>query len=157
MSGVVDSLWLAAAAGAPMRRLDEVQVEAGAGLAGDRYALRAGTWSRWPGDGRHVTLIAAEAIAAVEAELGVALPPGATRRNLVTRGADLDALVGRGLAIGPVRLRATRRCEPCDHLARLAGEPRLLRALVGRGGLRCDVLRGGTLRVGDPLEVEMDA
>jgi MOSC domain-containing protein YiiM len=44
----------------------------------------------------------------------------------------------------------TRLCEPCQYLADLTGKP-LLRALVHRGGLRADILRGGVIRRGDTV------
>ena len=149
--GRVESLWVASAAGAPPTRVVSVHVEPGRGLDGDRYAGKRGTYSTWPGAGREVTLIAAEAIEAVEAELGARIDPGSLRRNVVVRGVDLDASIGRELAIGEVRLRAVRPCEPCTYLAKLLGEPRLLKALVRRGGLRCDVVVAGTITAGDAV------
>lgn len=153
MSGVVERIFVASDATAPVRAVDAARAVPGRGLEGDRYFDRRGTFSTWPGTGRDVTLVAAEAIEAVEAQLGLALPAGATRRNVVTRGVDLDALVGHELSIGEVRLRGMRPCEPCDHLARLLGDERLLRAFAHRGGLRCDVLVGGVLRAGDEVHV----
>jgi MOSC domain-containing protein YiiM len=149
VAGRVESIWVASTAGAAPVRVESVRVEPGRGLEGDRYAEKRGTYSTWPGAGREVTLIAAEAIEAVEAELGVRLDPGSLRRNVVVRSVDLDALIGHELAIGEVRLRGVRPCEPCAYLAKLLGEPRLLKALVGRGGLRCDVVLAGTIRAGD--------
>lgn len=72
------------------------------------------------------------------------------RRNLVTRGIDLDALVGRRFAIGEIECRGARLCEPCVTLDRYAQRP-LLRPLVHRGGLRADILSEGTIAVGDAL------
>lgn len=150
MSGV-EQIFLASEATGPVRAVDVARAEPGRGLEGDRYFDRRGTFSTWPGTGRDVTLVAAEAIEAVEAHLGLRLSPGATRRNVVTRGVDLDALVGHDFSIGEVRLRGMRPCEPCDHLTNLLGDERLLRAFAHRGGLRCDVLVGGALRVGDEV------
>lgn len=153
MSGVVEQIFLASEATGPVRAVESVRAEPGRGLEGDRYFDKRGTFSTWPGTGRDVTLVAAEAIEAVEAQLDLRLAPGATRRNVVTRGVDLDALVGHELSIGDVRLRGMRPCEPCDHLTKLLGDERLLRAFAHCGGLRCDVLVGGTLRVGDDVRV----
>lgn len=72
------------------------------------------------------------------------------RRNVVVRGTDLNALVGRGFTLGPVRCRGRRLCEPCAHLDRLH-RGGVLRPLVHRGGLRADILATGTVRVGDAL------
>ena len=69
------------------------------------------------------------------------------RRNLVTRGIDLEALIGRSFRVGDVECVGQRRCEPCAHLERLTA-PGTLRELVHRGGLRADVVTGGTIAVG---------
>ena len=70
------------------------------------------------------------------------------RRNVVTRGIDLNALVGERFTIGEVDCVGRRLCEPCAHLERLRGAG-ILRSLVHRGGLRADVVGAGTVRVGD--------
>ena len=52
-----------------------------------------------------------------------------------------------------MRLRGTRLCEPCDHLEAVTGISGLRRAFAHRGGLRCDVVRGGVIRQGDAVVV----
>jgi MOSC domain-containing protein YiiM len=44
-----------------------------------------------------------------------------------------------------------RLCEPCDYLEGLVGQKGTLKALVHRGGLRCDILSPGTIHVGDEI------
>ena len=78
------------------------------------------------------------------------LAPADARRNVITRGIDLDALVGRRFTIGAVECIGRRLCEPCAHLERLTA-PGVLRALVHQGGLRADILRGGTVAAGMPI------
>ena len=148
--GAVASIHLAAEAEAPTESVTEVNAVRGRGLEGDRYFMRAGTFSDRPGDGREVTLIESEVLAALRREAGIDLPPGACRRNVVTCGVPLNHLVGREFRIGGVVLRGARLCEPCSHLARLT-EPGVLPALVHRGGLRADIVRGGAIRVGDTV------
>ena len=75
--------------------------------------------------------------------------PEDARRNVVTRGIDLNALVGRRFRVGDVECVGRRLCEPCAHLQRLS--PGTLRPLVHRGGLRADLLGDGVIRVGDPV------
>ena len=67
---------------------------------------------------------------------------------MVTQGIDLNALVGHEFTIGVVRCRGMRLCEPCTVVDGYGTRP-LLRALVHRGGLRADILDGGTIRVGE--------
>ena len=72
------------------------------------------------------------------------------RRNIVTTGISLNALVGKTFRVGPVECVGRRLAEPCAHLERLA-RPGLLRPLVHRGGLRADILSGGTVSIGDEI------
>jgi MOSC domain-containing protein YiiM len=147
------SIFLAPAPAAPMREVPEAEAEVGLGLRGDRYAAGAGTFSRTVGSGRHVTLIEIEALDAARRDYDVALAPALTRRNLVVAGVALNHLIGRELTIGEVRLVGKRLCEPCDHLEALAGVAGARKALIHRGGLRCEIVRGGTLRPGDAIVV----
>lgn len=125
--------------------VERAQAIAGRGLQGDRYADGAGTFSPGGGRGHDLTLVAAEVLE------DAGLEPAEARRNLIVRGVDLDALRGRRFRVGTVECLGQRRCEPCAHLERLT-RPGVLRALAHRGGLRADILRGGELRVGDPVE-----
>jgi len=149
--GRVESIHIAPQAEAPMLGLQQVRAIAGLGLEGDRYAELTGSYSAKPKPGRQITLIEAEAIEALERELGLVLLPGETRRNLLTRGVALNHLVGREFRVGEVRLRGFELCEPCGSLARMTGKPQIQPGLVHRGGLRAEILEGGLLRVGDGI------
>jgi hypothetical protein len=151
--GTVEGLAVAPAAEAPMRLLEAAQARAGRGLDGDRYAAGAGTFSSRAGrrPGYDLTLIAAEVLDELAAA-GQPLDFAGTRRNVLTRGIDVNALVGRRFRIGDVECEGLRLCEPCVHLDRLSG-PGLLRPLIHRGGLRADVLTDGEIRPGAPVRV----
>lgn len=153
--GIVQSLHTTAQAGAPMRTHETVEATAGAGLADDRYLHRRGTYSKTHGPDREITLIEAEALDHLAREHGIELAPEETRRNVVTRGVGLNALVGRRFRVGEVVLEGIRLCEPCGYLARLTGKP-VFEPLTERGGLRARIVTGGTLRVGDALVVEAE-
>jgi hypothetical protein len=130
--GRLVAIYVAPRAGAPMTACVSVEARPGTGLAGDRYALGTGTYS-------------------VRAD-GVALTEADTRRNLVTEGVPLAHLVGRTFRVGDVRLRGLRLAEPCAYLEQLTGLAGVRAALVHRGGLRAEVLDGGSVRVGDAIE-----
>lgn len=151
MSARLVALYLAPAAGAPVVRVPEAAALAGRGLEGDRYAAGEGSFSRWPGKGRSVTLISSEAIGEAEAAFGVSLSEGEHRRNLVVEGVPLAELRGVRFRIGEVQLEGVRICAPCKYLVRVTRQPEAFDALVGRGGLRAEVVAGGTLREGDPV------
>jgi MOSC domain-containing protein YiiM len=136
-----------------MQLLDIAKTFAGRGLDGDRYAAGAGTFSPRAGrrPGYDLTLIAAEVLDELAAA-GHALDFAGARRNVLTRGVDVNALVGRTFRIGEVVCQGSRLCEPCVHLDRLSG-PGLLRPLIHRGGLRADILTDGEIRLGAPIRL----
>jgi MOSC domain-containing protein YiiM len=142
-TGSVVGLLVAPEAEAPLVAVESVAALAGRGLEGDRYAAGRGTFSG-PGRGYQLTLVEAETLD----ELGISWERA--RRNIVTRGVGLNALVGRRFRIGEAECVGRRLCEPCAHLERVSG-PGLLRPLVHRGGLRADILTGGAIEVGDEL------
>ena len=98
--------------------------------------------------------------ALIEAEVCQSFAPplaaGEHRRNVVTRGIDLNALVGHEFAIGELRCRGMRLCEPCTVVDGYASRP-VLRQLVQRGGLRADILEDGVIRVGDRVHARWAA
>ena len=141
--GSVAAILIAPDAESPLARVEEVDAIAGRGLAGDRYCDGRGTFSG-PGRGYELTLVESEVLDSVD------LPWEQARRNVVTRGIALNALVGQRFTLGEVTCVGRRLAEPCAHLEKLA-RPGLLRPLVHRGGLRADILGGGTIRAGDPI------
>jgi MOSC domain-containing protein YiiM len=150
--GILVAIYIAPDRRLPMQAVSEAKVVSGRGLEGDRYFLQRGSFSNHPGTGREVTLIEMEAIEALHAR-GIRLEPGEARRNLVTREVPLNHLVGRSFRVGEVHLRGIRLCEPCTHLEELTCVG-VLRELIHRGGLRADIVRGGTVRAGDAITSE---
>jgi MOSC domain-containing protein YiiM len=150
--GRLVGIYTAPDAAMPMRSHDQLLAVERVGLDGDRYAKRTGTYSPRGGPGREITLIEREAIAALNQDPGVELAERETRRNLVTDGVSLTLLVGRTFCVGDVVLRGVRTCPPCTHLESLTRSG-VRQALADRGGLRADIVRGGTLRIGDEIVV----
>jgi MOSC domain-containing protein YiiM len=146
-NGRVDSIHIAPTAKAPTMAIEQVEAIPSAGLVGDRYFLKQGTFFK-PEPEHELTLIEAEAIEAALREYKVSLAPGEARRNVVTRDVPLNHLVGRDFLIGEVRVHGIRLCEPCSHLEALTGQP-VIRALRHRCGLRAQILTQGVIRVGD--------
>jgi hypothetical protein len=148
-AGTVVALLTAARAEDAVEAHDSVELHAGRGIAGDRYFDGTGTFSAPEKHGQQLTLIESEVLDALH-DQGLSLAAADARRNIVTRGVDLNALVGQEFQIGTARCVGRRLCEPCSHLQRLTGTA-LLRPLVHRGGLRADILTSGVVRVGDPI------
>ena len=148
-SGKVESIHIAPTAKAPTHTIPEAEAIPGAGLTGDRYFLKQGTFFK-PEPDHELTLIEAEAIEAAGRDYKMKMSAGEARRNIVTRGVALNHLVGREFQIGSVRIRGLRLCEPCGHLESLTGLP-VIKSLRHRGGLRAQILTQGIIRVGDPI------
>lgn len=150
MSGVLESIYIAPEAGAPVRAIETATLRQGAGIDGDRYGLGAGTFSDAPRD-HELTLVEAEVLEQVATANGLNLAPGESRRNLHTRGIELNPLVGKRFRVGGVLCEGTRLCEPCAYLESLLERPGLVKILAGRGGLRALVLEDGEIHVGDTI------
>jgi hypothetical protein len=138
---------------------DQIEVRAGLGLVGDRYF----------GHAAHrraaVTVLDADALDAVAGEIGTEIDVLRTRRNIVLRGFPVDELATHrgpdGTTVdgavfsldsgaGPVRFRAHRPASPCRWMDTELGAG-AWRAMRGRGGVRCEPLDDGTLRLGPAL------
>lgn len=151
--GEVIGIYLTETRMAPMRSVPVATAISGRGLEGDRYAAGAGTFT--PGSdllrGYDITLIESEVLERLTLADGTRLVPEDSRRNIVSRGIDLNALVGREFRIGSVHAFGQRLCEPCVHLQRLT-RPGVVKGLVHKGGLRADVVSGGEIRIGDRID-----
>ncbi|QPV64288.1 MOSC domain-containing protein [Halosimplex litoreum] len=147
MNGTVERIHVVPASGADPEPVERVEAVAGAGLRGDRY------FDDSPGsrEGSDLTLVASEALAAVEREYGLSIEAGVHRRNVTVAGVDLDGLVDERFRVGDAVCVGSGPCEPCAYLADRLDEPDATAALAGRGGLRCRIVESGAIRVGDPV------
>ena len=143
---MVKAIFIASDKGAPMASLAEVNAVAGQGLFGDR------NFSRQTGSSldKNLTLIEAEKIADFVSRTGVDFSAVDARRNLLTEGIALNPLLGQEFYVGAVKVKALELCEPCSLLAKRTHR-QVLWGLLHRGGLRCQIITGGTIRVGDVI------
>jgi MOSC domain-containing protein YiiM len=125
--------------------VERVRAHAGKGLAGNRYYFQDGAKP-----GQALTLISAEALEAMAGEHGVEITAAESRRNVLTRGIDLNALVGRRFRVGDVECVGVELCEPCKHLESVT-RPGVIKGLTHRGGLNADILSDGEIAVGDEV------
>ena len=152
MNGIVEEIYIAPEGSAAMQRVEEVRTLEGCGIEGDRYCEGTGYYTPY-GDVCEVTLIAAEDLDYIQDELGIRVKNGEHRRNIITRGIDLDSLRRRRFRVGETVLQYDRPRPPCRHVQDLS-EPGMTRALRGRGGICARVVEAGRIRARDAIEVE---
>ena len=127
--------------GVPTRPVATVEAEEGRGLIGDRYH---GTRHR------HVTIQSRELLERAAVDLGQAIDPGATRRNLTVDGGDIPTRPGTRIRIGSVELEVVRISAPCRLLDDWIA-PGAAAAMHARGGSVFRLLTSGTIAVGDEV------
>jgi MOSC domain-containing protein YiiM len=138
-----------------------VRVRAHKGLVGDRYFNTRFTYAS-------VTMIAAEQIEALEAQIAgdglfpagnTPFDPVLARRNIVTRGLDVDALVRCTFTLdaghGPIRFRSITPANPCAWMNEVFA-PGAHQAMRGHGGIRCEPLDDGELSVGPAVVTDVE-
>ena len=144
--GTVKHIFTAPDRGAPMVPQAEVEAVGDSGLKGDRYAQSRNRKS----PDYQLTLIELENIDAFASASGLPLAPHEPRRNLVTLGVRLNELCGKRFSVGGVELEGLELCEPCALFAKRT-HPEVVRFFVHKGGLRCRIVSGGMIRVGDEV------
>jgi MOSC domain-containing protein YiiM len=144
VAGIVEQIAIAPKPHELPAPVDHVEVVAGQGPRGDRkFAPKA-----MQRKGKDLTLIEAEALEDLHADTGIELSHEESRRNVLTRGIRLNELVGRRFRVGEVECEGVVLNDPCTHLESMTYSG-VQAGLDNRGGLRANVLRGGTIRVGD--------
>jgi MOSC domain-containing protein YiiM len=129
---------------ATMETLDSVDISTETGVAGDFRGK--------PGK-RQVTLLSVAAWQAACAELGHDVPWTTRRSNLLVEDIFLPRSAGHVIAIGEVRLKITMEVDPCFRMDEQVDGLKKALQPDWRGGVACEVLEGGTVSVGDPVEL----
>jgi MOSC domain-containing protein YiiM len=125
--------------GHPAVEVSSIRCVAGKGIEGDRFFDYKESYKG------QITFFEEETYDALRAQLGIwDRPPSVFRRNVITRGVNLNDLIGKEFVIGEVRLLGTEESRPCFWMDQAFG-PGAHAALKGRGGLRALILASGRL------------
>lgn len=116
---------------------------AGSGIEGDRFFNFKEDYKG------QITFFASEVYNRLCRDLGVDAAPSVFRRNAITRGVDLNALIGKKFEIQGVQFEGVAECKPCYWMD-TAFAPGAEAAMQGHGGLRARILADGLLRVDKP-------
>jgi len=151
--GKISGIYTASSAGAGVTGHSQVSLKAGKGIIGDRYYSETGK-NRSSHNGQpdwELTLIESEVIDAFNRATGNRFHHSDFRRNLITEDIRLNDLVGKRFTINGLLCFGVQLCEPCASLQRRLAV-QILPDLVGKGGLRAQILGSAVVRVGDSIE-----
>ena len=132
--------------GRVMKSVDSVESIAGKGLLNDRH-FKEGNEKK-----SQITLIEIENINHYNQITGTSILPKDFRRNIITKGIKLNVLVGNEFFIGEVKVKAHDLCRPCKYLQESLNQKNLVKELLRKGGLRCEILTNGKIFVGDKIK-----
>ena len=126
--------------------LSEAQLVADHGVQGDRHAGRPE---------RQVSILNAETVNELAAK-GMPVEPGILGENITVEGIPvMDLGDGTRLRVGDAELEITGDRPACKEMLEIHADA--LKAMVGRAGKMAKVVRGGTVRPGDPVELVANA
>ena len=124
-----------------------IEVLANKGVVGDRH------FDEYNDPYNQLTLIESENIDYYNTKYGLDIPYKDFRRNVVTKGIQLNDLIGKKIKIGNVEVEGIDLCRPCRHLTEVLNQSNILKEFLRRGGLRCQVLNSSTINVDDEIKV----
>ena len=128
----------------PMLEADEIHCVAGCGIKGDRF------YEFKPDYKGQITFFELETYKKICSHFNLhEKSPAVFRRNVITLGIDLNALIGVEFDIQGVRFVGTGESAPCEWM-NLAFAPGAEEFLKGKGGLRARILSSGVLRKDHP-------
>ena len=132
--------------GSKMNKVREVEAIHGKGLVSDRHFkdnnLKA----------CQITLIEIENINYYNKISNTFIPAIKFRRNIITKDISLNKLVGSEFYIGQVKVKAHDLCRPCKYLQESLKQKNIIKELLLKGGLRCEILTNGKIFIGDKIE-----
>jgi MOSC domain-containing protein YiiM len=124
----------------PMIEISEIECVAGRGIRGDRYFDFKDDYKG------QITFFSVEVFDELCSAMQIHdCSPALARRNVITRGVDLNELIDKEFEIQGVRFYGTQECAPCYWMDR-AFAPGAEVFLRGNGGLRARILSDGKLR-----------
>ena len=129
-----------------IEKVKSIEVVSGKGIKGDRY------FHDFNEEGNQLTLIESENIDYYNKTFNTNFKYLEFRRNLVTQNIQLNDLIGKTLSIGEIKIKAHDLCRPCKNLQEKLGKDNIIKEFLRRGGLRCEILNSGNIKIGDNIK-----
>ena len=131
----------------PIQEKSSIEVHANKGIEGDRH------FKDFNDPYNQISLIESENIDEYNVKFGLDIPYINFRRNIITKGIELNDLIGKKLKVGNVELEGIELCRPCRHLTEMLDQKNILKEFMRKGGLRCQILSSSKINVGDKIEI----
>lgn len=128
-----------------INEVSSIDVLANKGIKGDRH------FKEFNDSYNQISLIESENIDYYNNKYDLNIPYVNFRRNVVTKGIQLNNLVGKKFLIGNVQLEGIDLCRPCRHLTEILNQDNILKEFLRRGGLRCQILSSSNIKIGDKI------
>ena len=130
-----------------INEVDTIEVIANKGVVGDRH------YNEFNDPYCQLSLIESENIDYYNIKFGLNIPYIDFRRNIITKGIQLNNLVGKKILVGNVKLEVIDLCRPCKHLSEVLGQDNIIKEFLRRGGLRCQILTSSTIKINDKISL----
>ena len=131
----------------PIKEVNSIEVLANKGIVGDRH------FHDFNDPFSQISLIESENIDEYNIKFGLNIPYINFRRNVVTKGIQLNDLIGKKLKVGNVELEGIELCRPCKHLTEMLNQKNVLKEFMRKGGLRCQILSSSEITIGDKINL----
>lgn len=157
MTAYIKSILICAEQGLAMQSVEQAELVSGKGIKHDRYYSSLGFDDKKRKDDAdfEITLIEQEQIDYFNHQTHYEYSGLDFRRNIVTQGIELNALMGKIFTIGHVTLKGISLCEPCAQLSRQLGSE-IMQYMVHKSGLRAQILTDGRINVRDKLTLKQN-
>lgn len=155
MSGKIVNLLISKDIKSSMQKVNQIILEEGKGIYGDRYYNQEGTFSNKGKiePDRDVTLVEIEKINEFNDKFNENITDEDLRRNIVVSNCDLNSLVDKEFQIGNVVLKGIRLCEPCKYLSEKLDNKKVLTEMIHKAGLRAQIIKSGSIDMTSQLEI----
>ena len=127
--------------------VNSIDVLANKGIVGDRH------FNEYNDPYCQLSLIESENIDYYNTKYGLNIPYTDFRRNVITKGINLNNLIGKKLQIGNVKVEGIDLCRPCKHLTEMLNQENILKEFLRKGGLRCQILTSSSISIGDEIKI----
>ena len=130
-----------------IKEVSSFDVMANKGVIGDRH------FKEYNDPYCQLSLIESENIDFYNVKYGLNISYIDFRRNIVTKGVELNNLVGKKFYIGNVEVEGIDLCRPCRHLNESLNQENIIKEFLRKGGLRCQILSSASIYVNDLIKI----